>query len=90
MAKEAARSTMITQWSCDSSMADGRGKQENVVVSWLGFVSVWVWAHTAGSRESEREKCFKARNDNHSLYKTVLECQSSKTVFIKPKTVFVE
>ncbi|RZC20079.1 hypothetical protein D0Y65_006779 [Glycine soja] len=79
MAKEAARSTMITQWSCDSSMADGRGKQENVVVSWLGFVSVWVWAHTAGSRESEREKCFKARNDNHSLYKTVLECQSSKT-----------
>ncbi|KAG4957609.1 hypothetical protein JHK85_043989 [Glycine max] len=40
MAKEAARSTTVTRWSHDSGMGEGRGKQENVVVSWLGFVNI--------------------------------------------------
>ena len=39
-AKEAARSTTVTRWSHDSGMGEGRGKQENVVVSWLGFVNM--------------------------------------------------
>ncbi|KAL5185101.1 L-type lectin-domain containing receptor kinase VIII.2 [Glycine soja] len=39
MAKEAAMLTTVTRWSYDSSMAEGKGKQENMVVSWLGFVS---------------------------------------------------
>lgn len=39
MAKEAAMLTTVTRWSYDSSMAEEKGKQENMVVSWLGFVS---------------------------------------------------
>ncbi|KAG5117760.1 hypothetical protein JHK84_043873 [Glycine max] len=40
MAKEATRSTTVMWWSHDSGMAEGKGKRENVVASWLGFVSV--------------------------------------------------
>ncbi|KAG4947591.1 hypothetical protein JHK87_043598 [Glycine soja] len=37
---EATRSTTVMWWSHDSGMAEGKGKRENVVASWLGFVSV--------------------------------------------------
>ena len=40
MATEATRSMRVTRRPRDSGMAEGMGKRENVVVSWLGFVSV--------------------------------------------------
>ena len=65
IAKEVVRLTTVTRWSRDLGMAKGRGNQKNVVVFWLGLVSVGRY----GSSESERKMGFKTQNHNHSFFR---------------------